>query len=147
MVDGFHAAEQLRHTNASSFNILTSTEIEHEFKEVNQNIRSLGPIIRAHPVTGELIWIQYNPYDRSPIATVMQESIMSFYDAVEDFANILEDRASEHWIKLWPGTILLVDNTRVMHGRSAFTGARHICGCYMPYDDWRAKARVLGLLR
>jgi trimethyllysine dioxygenase len=33
----------------------------------------------------------------------------------------------------------VIDNWRVMHGRSAFTGERRMCGAYIGADDWRSK--------
>ena len=41
------------------------------------------------------------------------------------------------------GEALLIDNTRVLHGRHAFTGHRNMLGCYMTTDDWQSKLRVL----
>ena len=48
--------------------------------------------------------------------------------------------------KLRPGRLLLVDNWRVLHGRTAFIGRRELCGCYLPRDDWLNKARQVALL-
>lgn len=38
---------------------------------------------------------------------------------------------------------LVVDNHRVLHARSAFTGKRRMCGAYIGLDDWRAKLDAL----
>ncbi len=53
----------------------------------------------------------------------------------------------EHWVKLTPGTTLFIDNWRVLHGRSAFSGERRVAGCYLPRDDWVGRARCLGLVQ
>lgn len=37
----------------------------------------------------------------------------------------------------------VIDNWRVMHGRSAFTGARRMCGAYVGADDWRSRRSAL----
>ena len=38
---------------------------------------------------------------------------------------------------------LVVDNHRVLHGRSAFTGKRRMCGAYIGRDEYRSKLEVL----
>ena len=41
--------------------------------------------------------------------------------------------------------MLLVHNSRVLHGREAFDGARNLLGAYMDQDELDSTARVLGL--
>jgi trimethyllysine dioxygenase len=38
---------------------------------------------------------------------------------------------------------LVLDNHRVLHGRSAFTGKRRMCGAYVGIDEYRSKLAVL----
>lgn len=38
---------------------------------------------------------------------------------------------------------LVVDNHRVLHGRSAFTGKRRMCGAYIGVDEYKSKLAVL----
>ncbi len=45
---------------------------------------------------------------------------------------------------LQPGTLLVFDNSRVLHGREAIAGAgRVLAGAYISADDWRSRLRVL----
>lgn len=37
----------------------------------------------------------------------------------------------------------VVNNHRVLHGRSAFDGKRRMCGAYIGMDDYRSKLAVL----
>ncbi len=37
----------------------------------------------------------------------------------------------------------VVDNYRILHGRSAFTGARRMCGAYIGADEFQSRLRVL----
>ena len=39
--------------------------------------------------------------------------------------------------------IEVVDNHRVLHGRSAFDGKRRMCGAYIGMDEYRSKLAVL----
>lgn len=46
-------------------------------------------------------------------------------------------------MQLTPGTVLSVDNHRVLHGRSAFSGKRRVCGAYIGVDEYRSRLGVL----
>ena len=37
----------------------------------------------------------------------------------------------------------MVDNHRVLHGRSSFDGKRRMCGAYIGLDEYRSKLAVL----
>ena len=36
-----------------------------------------------------------------------------------------------------------IDNHRVLHGRSSFTGKRRMCGAYIGVDEFRSRLTVL----
>ncbi len=149
LLDGFNAASLLRQQDPHSFDMLCKHELEHEYKEKGSkphHLRSLDTILKVHPVSGHLEWIRYNHYDRAPIRTVEPYQLPPLYSALAALSAHIENPHSEHWLKLHPGMVLFVDNWRVLHGRSAFTGHRRMCGCYLPHDDWTSRARTLGLI-
>ncbi len=43
---------------------------------------------------------------------------------------------------LEPGNILTFDNWRLLHGRSAFTGYRQLCGGYHNREDFESLIRL-----
>lgn len=89
---------------------------------------------------------RYNPYDRAPLNTVKPDDIQAFYEAYDKLSQIIVDPSNEIRVKLKPGSVLLIDNWRVMHGRSAFEGKRIMGGCYLSRDEWLSKARMLAVL-
>lgn len=58
---------------------------------------------------------------------------MKWYAAAAKWEQILRRKELEYWYQLTPGTTVIFDNHRVLHGRSAFTGLRRICG---GYSEW-----------
>ena len=48
-------------------------------------------------------------------------------------------------IGLEPGWVLIVNNWRVLHGRTAFSGERSVVGCYISRTDFLSAAGVLGM--
>jgi len=55
----------------------------------------------------------------------------------------LRSSDSEYWVQLSAGTAVVVDNHRVLHGRSAFDGKRRMCGAYIGVDEYKSKLAVL----
>ena len=85
-------------------------------------------------------------YDRAPVNTLPANEVRQFYESYEKLGREIRNPDNEFWLKLRPDMVLFVDNWRVLHGRAAFTGSRHVSGLYLPRDDWIAKARNIGLL-
>ncbi|KAL9937329.1 hypothetical protein V8E36_003738 [Tilletia maclaganii] len=91
---------------------------------------------------GELVMVRYNNDDRSTLR-VREEDVEPFYDALRKWHAILTSAEGEYWSQLVPGTALIFDNHRVLHGRAAFVGARRLCGAYVSHDDYRSRLSVL----
>lgn len=56
---------------------------------------------------------------------------------------MLTSADSEYWFQLGPGTAVITNNHRVMHGRSSFTGKRRLVGSYTGIDEFRSKLAML----
>ena len=147
LCDGFRAANILREKDPASFNVLCTTDLEHQFIDQihGLNYRNYDTVIRIDPHSQNPVRIRYNHYDRSP-APVADNVQGPVYKALASLSFLLEDPIAVLKFKLRPGRLLLVDNWRVMHGRTAFTGRREMCGCYLPRDDWLNKARQMALI-
>lgn len=55
---------------------------------------------------------------------------MKWYTAAAKWEEILRSKELEYRFQLRPGTTVIFNNHRVLHGRTAFTGLRRICGGY-----------------
>lgn len=150
LVDGFYAAEKLRERSPENFELLTQIPIKHEnmenTAEHKNHMQGIGPLLEVYPWNKELYMIRYNNYDRSVINTIPHNVVQSWYVAHRELTKEMRQPQNELWIKLNPGTVIFVDNWRVMHGREAFTGLREICGCYLTRDDVLSAARRFELL-
>jgi gamma-butyrobetaine dioxygenase len=58
---------------------------------------------------------------------------------------MLEEPRYRIQFKLEPGDLFIVDNLRVLHGRTGYceSGERHLQGCYADRDGLRSKLAVL----
>jgi len=72
-----------------------------------------------------------------------EESVEKWYKAARVWNGLLTAPESEFWIPLKAGLAVVIDNHRVLHGRSAFSGPRRMCGAYIGGDEFRSRLRVL----
>jgi trimethyllysine dioxygenase len=85
--------------------------------------------------------VRWNSADRASIELPI-EDVEKWYDAARKFDALLKKKENEYWEQLEPGNVLIFDNWRVLHGRSAFTGRRTICGGYINRDDWISRYKM-----
>jgi len=69
--------------------------------------------------------------------------VEEWYNAIRMWHKFLTSPDSEYWVQLTPGTAVVINNHRVLHGRSAFDGKRRMCGAYIGMDEYRSKLSVL----
>lgn len=93
-----------------------------------------------------MIIFRYNYRDRAFLNTVSQEEVTAFYDAYRLLGGEITDSKNEYKLKLQPGTVIFIDNWRVLHGRAGFVGKRELCGCYVSRSDFISKAKVYNLI-
>ena len=85
---------------------------------------------------GELVAIRFNNRSAAPLTDIPFDVMEDYYRAYRRFAEIVEDPAMEVAFRLSPGELFMVDNTRVLHARKAFSGSgnRWLQGCYADKD-------------
>lgn len=141
--DGFMAASLLREENPQHFDILSQQWINYRFQDADTDLQSRVPMFEVNDKK-EIIKVRYN--NRS-IGTLKlpQSQIREFYAAYRHYAEILERKTLQITFKLAPGELMLFDNTRVMHARTAFSdaGTRHLQGAYSDLDSLYSTLSVL----
>nr|XP_045612214.1 trimethyllysine dioxygenase, mitochondrial-like [Procambarus clarkii] len=143
LVDGFNVAKQFHEKHPEGYAFLSSEAVPSEYIEDGYHFMSLDTIFKHHPVTGNIQQIRYNIYDRAPLSSLPMEKLQEFYLHFCNLTKIIRNPRNEYSLKLEPGTVLLIDNWRVMHGRANFTGTRTMSGCYLDNDEFTSKARIL----
>lgn len=145
-VDGLHAALELKRRNPHAFEVLSRVYVPAEYIEEGQYHKHSAPMIRTDPITGEIIQLRLNVYDRAAFDTIPQEDMQEFYACFREYLKVVEDMENRWEFKLVPGTIVIFDNWRVYHGRKGYSGLRTMTGCYVQRTDFMSKARVLGII-
>ena len=136
VVDGFKVAQRIAKEFPRGFDLLTRHCARFEYAGASGvRLRAKRPVIELSP-DGEMIAIRFNNRSSAPIVDVPYDDMPDYYRAWRRFAELVEDPAMQVTFKLAPGEAFIVDNTRVLHARRAFsgTGRRWLQGCYADKD-------------
>jgi gamma-butyrobetaine dioxygenase len=71
--------------------------------------------------------------------------MLNYYKAYRKFSNIINDPKMAINFRLNPGDCFIVDNTRVLHARTAYLGhgSRWLQGCYADKDGLLSTISIL----
>ena len=143
--DGFAIAEHLRATDPAAFALLTRVPVRFEYLSSNACLEADRPLIELGP-HGEIDAVSYNNRSIRP-PCLEPEACEAFYAAYRQLAALLREDRFQMRTRLENGELVVFDNRRVLHGRTAFSSARfprHLQGCYLTRDSVHSTA---GLLR
>jgi gamma-butyrobetaine dioxygenase len=144
LVDGIAAAEALKARDADAYRLLSRTPIRFRYQDATtEHVASAAPI--DLDVTGRVKAIHFSPrLDFAPLRPPAELS--AFYRARRAFDHLLRSPEFELRFLLEAGELLMMDNRRLLHGRTGFNpaeGVRHLQGCYIDIDGPRSLYRVV----
>ncbi|WP_434054928.1 MAG: TauD/TfdA family dioxygenase [Roseibium sp.] len=145
VVDGFACARRLQDENPDYFDVLAGHCAWFEYAgEDGVCLTSRRPLIELAP-DGELIGVRFNNRSLAAVTDVPFERMDLWYAAYRRLGEIIDDPAIEVVFRLDPGEAFVVDNTRVLHARKAYSGAgkRWLQGCYADKDGLRSTRDAL----
>jgi gamma-butyrobetaine dioxygenase len=147
LVDGFKAATLLRQESKQDFDILTDTWINFRFSDTSTDLRSRVPMIEIND-KNEIIKVRYNNRSIDTLK-LPADKIKPFYKAYRHWGEAIERDDLKITFRLSEGDLMIFDNTRIMHARTAFSqkGKRHLQGAYTDLDGLYSQANVLENLK
>lgn len=146
VVDGFDAALRLAESDPAAFAILTSTPVRWRYEDVDTVLESSSTLVSLD-AAGRIRGVRFNNRSMEPLR-LAASSVAAYYEAYRAFAELLYDEDAMVSFRLEPGDCLVLDNTRVLHARTAFAdggggGGRHLQGCYADIDAVASRLAVL----
>ena len=141
-VDCFKIAEDLRTGDPEAFELLTQVPVQFmrdHFGE--QEYRAEGSVISLD-YYGNLNGIRFAERPIAPL-DIPGNLVPSFYRALGEFTRKVRDPNNELRLKMNNGDAVIFDNQRMSHGRTAFTGDRHLRTAYVERDFFHSRLRVL----
>ncbi len=136
VVDGFACAHRLQEETPDYFAVLADHCARFEYAgEDGVCLTSRRPMIELAP-DGELIGVRFNNRSLAAVTDVPFDKMDLWYAAYRRLGEIIDDPEMEVVFRLDPGEAFVVDNTRVLHARKAYsgTGTRWLQGCYADKD-------------
>ncbi|MDF9433776.1 2-trimethylaminoethylphosphonate dioxygenase [Chromohalobacter israelensis] len=145
LTDGFMAAQRLKAEAPEDFACLTHLSPRFRYTDATTDLESEGPLIELDS-RGRLARVRYsNRTER--IAAHDAALLERYYAARQRFYRLITDEALTVHLKLGPGDMLIMDNYRLLHGRTAYQlegGVRHLRQGYVDRDSTASRRRVLG---
>ena len=143
LVDGFRVADELRRTAPDKFRLLCETELDFQFVDADIVLENRAPLIELD-VAGEVREVRYSNHSCQPFL-LPADRMEAFYDAYTAFGAMREDPRFRIQVPMGAGEMYMVNNRRVMHGRTGFTkgGNRHLQSCYIELDELYGRLAIL----
>ncbi len=144
LVDGLTVTEELKKEHPTFFQILTEIKVRFQFVDDNVVLEDWAEMIQLDE-NKRLKQVRFSP--RLDFVPLMDKKKLELYYAARN--KISEMYNSEKFrieFKLKPGDLLMMDNYRLLHGRTEYNaneGNRFLQGCYIDYDSTEGKLKHL----
>ena len=144
LVDGIAIAERLAQESPEQAALLERVNVRYRYHGPSAILENWGPMIeRDH--RGFVYRIRLsNKQDYVP--ALDKDTLDMFYTARRRLNKLSNDDEFQIRFPFKKGTLLMMDNYRLLHGRTAFNGQqghRHLQGCYTDHDGVTSLYRML----
>lgn len=145
LADGFAIAHALEEEAPDQAKILSTANVRFRYEALGGAImQNWGPIIERD-MSGKLVRIRLSSR-LDFVEPLPAKELELFYAARCRFQQLADDPAFEIRQTFEPGMLLMMDNHRILHGRTEYeagTGHRHLQGCYIDHDGPDSLYRML----
>jgi gamma-butyrobetaine dioxygenase len=144
LADGFALAAHLRASAPDAFAQLTRTAVPFHYRSRDAELFAERPLIQLS-ASGEVTAVHYNSRSMAPLIIALRDAPL-FYGAYRRFAMLMRDVRFQLRTRLLGGMLVVFDNQRTLHGRTAFSSARyprHVRGCYLSRDSVFSETALL----
>lgn len=126
VVDARAVARYLKDSDAEAYRLLTTTKVRFHRKQ-----RAFERIVDSPILVddGDRFFVRYSYFTLAPYALPFDQ-MSAWYRAHDRFARLVRDPRHQYRFALRSGDFLLYDNHRMLHARTAFSGARWLRGVY-----------------
>ena len=148
MVDGFRLADALAEDDAAAFAVLCDQPFDFANRARSTDYRWRSPVIvrETDPAApGRYREVRVAGFLRGPLA-MPAEAVGEAYRALRRMFALSREPRFQLRFTYRPGDLVLFDNRRLLHGRTAFdptAGERWLQGIYLERDELYSRIRVL----
>jgi gamma-butyrobetaine dioxygenase len=145
LVDSLSVAQALQEEDPEGLELLAATPVRFRFIDASEELIEHRPIVQRD-VSGRMTGVHYSPrLDFLPLLDAA--TTRRFQRARRRLSELFADPRFELRFPLRAGELMMFNNSRVLHGRTAYDpneGRRHLQGCYIDLDGPRSLYRTLG---
>lgn len=127
VVDALAAAHYLADVDRPAFELLRTVPVTFHRKQKSFEKVLVSPILDFDAPGG--FRVRYSYFTLAPHRRPFAE-MEAWYRAYNRFARLVRDERHQYRFQLQAGDFLIYDNWRMLHARTAFTGARWVRGVY-----------------
>ena len=144
LVDGYTVTEKLKMDFPDYFNILTEIKVRYQFIDQDVVLEDWSEMIKLDE-NENFKQVRFSPrLDFVPLMD--KEKLDLYYAARNKISELYNSDKYRLEFKLVPGDLLMMDNYRLLHGRTSYDaneGNRFLQGCYIDYDSTEGKLKHL----
>jgi gamma-butyrobetaine dioxygenase len=144
LVDGYTVTEDLKNENPDFYKILSEVKVKFKFIDKDVVLEDWSELIKLND-DESLKQIRFSPrLDFVPI--LEKEKLDLYYRARKKLSEMYNSDKYRIEFKLEQKDLIMMDNYRLLHGRTAYKtseGDRFLQGCYIDYDSTEGKLRHL----
>ncbi|MDC3066219.1 TauD/TfdA family dioxygenase [Candidatus Pelagibacter sp.] len=144
LVDGYTVTEDLKKEFKDYYDILTKVKVKFKFIDKDVVLEGWSELIKLDE-NKEFKQVKFSP--RLDFVPILEKSELDlYYKARNKISSMYNSNKYRIEFKLIPGDILMMDNYRLLHGRTEFDtneGSRFLQGAYIDFDSTEGKLRHL----
>ena len=144
LVDGYTVSEKLKESFPDYYKILTQIKVRFQFVDQSVVLEDWAEMIQLDEL-GDFKQVRFSPrLDFVPLMD--KEKLELYYSARKKISELYNSDNFRIEFKLQPGDLLMMDNYRLLHGRTTYDaneGNRFLQGCYIDYDSTEGKLKHL----
>ena len=144
LVDGYTVTEDLKKENPDFYGVLTDIKVKFKFIDKNVVLENWSTLIELNS-DKSFKQVRFSP--RLDYVSITDKDKLNFYyQARKRLSEMYNSEKYRIEFKLGNKELIMIDNYRLLHGRTSFEiseGERFLQGCYIDYDSTEGKLRHL----
>ncbi len=144
LVDGYTVTEDLKKDFPEYYEILTRVKVKFKFIDKDVILEDWSELIEIDE-NKNFKQVRFSPrLDYVPV--LKKEELDLYYKARKKLSDLYNSDFYRIEFKLISGDLIMMDNYRLLHGRTEFNpneGKRFLQGCYIEYDSTDSKLKHL----
>jgi gamma-butyrobetaine dioxygenase len=144
LVDGYTVTEHLKKEDPEAYKILSEIKVRFKFTDKNVVLEDWSELIHLDE-NKEFKQVRFSP--RLDYVPMLEKNKLDlYYKSRKKLSDLYNSEKNRIKFRLGPKDLIMMDNYRILHGRTKFDpkeGKRFLQGCYIDFDSTEGKLRHL----